>query len=146
MSVPYAVAPYSYTVQGLHPHHHVSYGGPIHPHAAAVHLHHQSAPHPAHVQMYHLQPAPQPPPPQFQYPPHTAAGQQQFAAATPPPQQPSYGGLPPPPTPPQQGGFAVAPSTPTGYQLPPPPQGSYPTQSQAANYGLLNIVLVVGPV
>lgn len=75
MSMPYAVGPYSFTVQGLHPHH-VSYGGPIHPHAVQLHQ-----PPPPHVQMYLS-------PPQFQYPPHTT--NQQSYANIPPPAQTQY--------------------------------------------------------
>lgn len=73
MSMPYAVGPYSFTVQGLHPHH-VSYGGPIHPHAVQLHQ------PPPHVQMYL---------PQFQYPPHTT-NQQSYANIPPPTQQGTY--------------------------------------------------------
>lgn len=103
MSVPYAVAPYSFAVQGLHPHH-VSFGGAIHPHA--VHLH--QPPHP-HMQMYVQSP-------QFQYPPHS--NNQQFGNG----QQPPYGGM--------QGGqppaFAVQSGGGSQYQMPGPGQGNYP--------------------
>lgn len=110
MSMPYAVAPYSFAVQGLHPHH-VSYGGPIHPHA--VHLH--QPPHP-HMQMYMQSP-------QFQYPPHTT--NQQFTNN----QQPTYGNMQTT----QPPAFAVSPSAPAQYQLPPPGQANY-SPGQGAPY------------
>ncbi|XP_031334214.1 zinc finger SWIM domain-containing protein 8-like [Photinus pyralis] len=111
MSVPYAVAPYSFTVQGLHPHPHVSYGGPLHPHA--VQLHQQPPPH---MQMYLS-------PPQFQYPPHT--NNQQFSNG----QQSTYSSLPPV----QQGAYAVPSSAPSQYQLPAPVQATY-APSQGPSY------------
>lgn len=115
MSVPYAVAPYSYTVQGIHPHH-VSYGGPLHPHTVQI------QPPPGHMQMYL-------PPPQFQYPPH-ASNQQQML----PNQQPNYPNIPPPT---HQNTYAVPPSTPPQYQMPPPSAPpNYPSSSgQPQQYG-----------
>lgn len=105
VSVPYAVAPYSFAV---HPHH-VSYGGPIHPHA--VHLH--QPPHPP-VQMY-LQS------PQYQYPPQTS-NQQQYSNNQPPPvyMQPA-----------QQQTYAVQSNQ---YQLPPQPPPSNFAPSQNSGY------------
>lgn len=111
MSVPYAVAPYSFTVQGLHPHPHVSYGGPIHPHAVQLHQ-----PPPPHMQMYL-------PPPQFQYPPHTT--NQQFTSG----QQPTYTNM----APTQQGAYAVPSSAPSQYQLPPPVSAAY-APGQGSSY------------
>ncbi|KRT86467.1 hypothetical protein AMK59_1153, partial [Oryctes borbonicus] len=104
MSMPYAVGPYSFTVQGLHPHH-VSYGGPIHPHA--VQLHQQPPPH---VQMYLS-------PPQFQYPPHTT-------------NQQAYANIPPPT---QQGAYQVPPNAQTPYQMPAPAQANYPPPTLPPN-------------
>lgn len=117
MPVPYAVAPYSFAVQGLH---HVSYGGPIHPHA--VHLH--QPPHP-HMQMYVQSP-------QFQYPPHT--NNQQFSNN----QQPSYGGMPngQPPT------FAVSSSGPSQYQLPGPGPSNYSPGQGMYSYLFLFLFIV----
>lgn len=109
MSVPYAVAPYSFTV---HPHPHVSYGGPIHPHAVQLHQ-----PPPSHVQMF-LQP------PQFQYPPHTN-------------NQPFNGSQPAPYTnmaPGQQPAYPVPSSASSQYQLPPPVQAAY-APGQGSSYG-----------
>ncbi|KAF5300151.1 hypothetical protein FQR65_LT09242 [Abscondita terminalis] len=113
MSVPYAVGPYSFTVQGIHPHPHVSYGGPIHPHA--VQLHQQ--PPPPHMQMYLS-------PPQFQYPPHT--NNQQFNNG----QQSTYSNMPPV----QQGAYAVPSSATSQYQLPAPVPATYaPNQGPSYN-------------
>lgn len=72
-----AYPPYSYAVQGIHPHH-VSYGGPLHPHTVQL-------PPPPHMQMYL-------PPPQYQYPPH-ASNQQPIM----PNQQQTYPNLQQPP-------------------------------------------------
>lgn len=111
MTVPYAVSPYSFAVQGIHPHRQISYGGPIHPHAVQLHQ-----PSPPHMQMYL-------PPPQFQYPPH--ANNQQFPTG----QQPPYPNM----TPPQQGGYPIQSNAPSQYQLPPPVQATYAT-NQASSY------------
>lgn len=111
MSMPYAVSPYSFAVQGLHPHHHVSYGGPLHPHAV------QLQPPPPHVQMY-LQP------PQFQYPPQST--NQPFVNN----QQASYSNI----TPTQQGAYSVPPNAPAQYQLPTTAQANYPPPNQGASY------------
>lgn len=99
MSMPYAVGPYSFTVQGIHPHH-VGYGGPIHPHPVQI--------PPPHVQMYLS-------PPQFQYPPHTT--NQQFST-----NQQTYASIPPPT---QQGTYPVPPNPQTQYQMPAPTQANY---------------------
>ncbi|KAJ9580171.1 hypothetical protein L9F63_004188, partial [Diploptera punctata] len=70
MSIPYTVTPYSFAVQGLHPH-------PHHPHFASPLNHHpRTLPPPPHLQMYLS-------PPAFQYPPH-AANQQAAYANLPP--------------------------------------------------------------
>lgn len=102
MSVPYAVTPYSFTVQGIHPHHphpHMNYGGPIHPHTVQL-------PPPPHVQMYL---------PQFQY--SSQSNNQPFT-----PNQPSsYGNMPPPAA--QQGGY---PAPGPQYPHPSAAQGGYP--------------------
>ncbi|XP_021938026.1 zinc finger SWIM domain-containing protein 8 isoform X2 [Zootermopsis nevadensis] len=73
MSVPYTVSPYSFAVQGLHPHphHHPHFGSPLNHHPHTVTL-----PPPPHLQMYLS-------PPAFQYPPH-AANQQAAYANLPP--------------------------------------------------------------
>ncbi|PSN52082.1 hypothetical protein C0J52_03900, partial [Blattella germanica] len=73
MSVPYTVTPYSFAVQGLHPHphHHPHFGSPLNHHPRTVTL-----PPPPHLQMYLS-------PPAFQYPPH-AANQQAAYANLPP--------------------------------------------------------------
>lgn len=73
MSVPYTVSPYSFAVQGLHPHphHHPHFGSPLNHHPCTVTL-----PPPPHLQMYLS-------PPAFQYPPH-AANQQAAYANLPP--------------------------------------------------------------
>ncbi|XP_022909187.2 zinc finger SWIM domain-containing protein 8 homolog [Onthophagus taurus] len=126
VSMPYAVAPYSFTVQGIHPQ--LSYGGPIHPHAVQLHQ-------PGHVQMYLS-------PPQYQYPPHTA--NQQFSNSpqqnyppiqtnlppsiqngSPQYQQPNYG---PPPT--QATSFQNIPPNPT---TPMQYYGTAVTIAQSAN-------------
>ena len=82
MSVPYTVTPYSFAVQGLHPHphHHPHFGSPLNHHPHTVTL-----PPPPHLQMYLS-------PPAFQYPPH-AANQQ--AAYTSLPPNAGAPGLPP---------------------------------------------------
>ncbi|XP_025832441.1 zinc finger SWIM domain-containing protein 8 isoform X3 [Agrilus planipennis] len=125
VSLPYAVAPYSFAVQSLHPHPHVTAygGGPLHHHHHHHHHHPgvQMAPQPppptAHVQMYHLPPPP--PAAQFQYPPHTANQQQYHHQAG---QAATFNGV----SPGQQGGFTVPPggTGPSQYQM--PPQGVPP--------------------
>lgn len=113
MSMPYAVSPYSFTVQGLHPHHphHVSYGGPLHPHTVPL----PAAP--PHMSMY-LQP------PQFQYP--TQPTNQQFSNN----QQTSYPNI----SAPQQGGYAVPPNVTPQYQISTPAQANYPPPTQGTSY------------